>query len=180
MELKKLIEDAEKMVHAICDGLYNDVLKEKMNANEAWQKQIKRILENTAEETVILHPSMAARYLQEVQSLVQSFRSEEHRSQAAKMLRSLVDKIVLSPKMGSKELMIDLHGDLAGILTISAEKKTSEWDRQALIERAQAFVNSEDFSATSKSQGKLVADAGIEPNFLMFKMQEMAGNRHFL
>ncbi|GAB1364000.1 hypothetical protein MASR1M32_32360 [Rhodobacter sp.] len=42
---------------------------------------------------------------------------------AADVLRSLVKKIVLTPGAESGELQIEVHGDLAGILTIALERK---------------------------------------------------------
>ncbi|RJE82379.1 hypothetical protein D3P04_19785 [Paracoccus onubensis] len=39
------------------------------------------------------------------------------------MLRSLVQKIELTPDMEGHELQIEVHGDLAGILTIALERK---------------------------------------------------------
>ncbi len=47
---------------------------------------------------------------------------EETRAEAAGLLRSLIDKIVLKPQENGKEYAIDLHGDLAGILTIASVK----------------------------------------------------------
>ena len=40
---------------------------------------------------------------------------------AAQFLWSLVEKIVLTPKIGSGDLAIDLYGDLAGILEIASK-----------------------------------------------------------
>ena len=56
--------------------------------------------------------------------------------------RGLVDKIVLTPVDGKVE--IDVQGDLAGILMISAQKKNPAWGRGG-------------------SQVKMVAGAGFEP-----------------
>ena len=41
------------------------------------------------------------------------------RAEAGTILRSLIDKIMLTPKGGTKELSVDLVGDLAGILSIA-------------------------------------------------------------
>jgi hypothetical protein len=38
------------------------------------------------------------------------------------LIRSLVEKVVLTPDPESGELALDLHGDLAGILDIAANK----------------------------------------------------------
>jgi len=41
------------------------------------------------------------------------------RSEASQLLRTLVDKIVLTPKEDNQGLSIDLYGDLAGILNLA-------------------------------------------------------------
>ena len=41
-----------------------------------------------------------------------------------KTVRGLIEKIVLTPKDGEDELSLDLHGDLASILSIASEDKS--------------------------------------------------------
>lgn len=50
---------------------------------------------------------------------------EEHRTEAAALMRGLIDKIVLTPTEheGRKRLALDLHGDIAGILSMASESK---------------------------------------------------------
>jgi len=66
---------------------------------------------------------MALQYGKRVQQLYEALQDEEEekRIEAADILRSLVDKIVLRPVDGKVE--IDAQGDLAGILTIASERK---------------------------------------------------------
>jgi site-specific DNA recombinase len=47
---------------------------------------------------------------------------EGSRDQAFELIRSLVDKVVLTPVNG--KLRIDLHGELAGILRLCQDGKT--------------------------------------------------------
>ncbi|WP_376743390.1 hypothetical protein [Ensifer canadensis] len=49
------------------------------------------------------------------------YKEKEKRIEAASILRLVVDTIVLRPVEGKVE--IDVQGDLAGILTISAQTK---------------------------------------------------------
>ncbi|MFP3747902.1 hypothetical protein SB816_33090, partial [Achromobacter sp. SIMBA_011] len=67
---------------------------------------------------------------------------EEKRVEAADILRSLVDQIVLTPV--DDKMAIDVQGDLAGILTIAAQTKNPAGGRGG-------------------SQVKMVAGAGFEP-----------------
>jgi hypothetical protein len=66
------------------------------------------------------HPEMASFYREHVGQLHEALRdeSEPSRLRASEAIRSLVDKIVLTPIDG--ELAIDVHGALAGILHVAA------------------------------------------------------------
>ncbi len=88
---------------------------------------------------------MAAHYGSEVANLVQALTAEENRPEAADLLRSLLDRIELTPNIGGK-LDIDLYGDLAGILSLAANR-----DRPL------------EASDPSVQQVKVVAGAGFEP-----------------
>ena len=68
---------------------------------------------------------MAEHYRGEVARLHEALADEKHRHEAAEIIRSLVEKIVLNPAPEGADaaLTIDLHGDLAGILSLSAQTK---------------------------------------------------------
>ena len=51
---------------------------------------------------------------------------EAQRIEAAEIIRSLIDRIVLTP--GEDRIEIDVQGDLAGILTLSAQRKNRAAD----------------------------------------------------
>ena len=110
----------------------------------ARREELEAMLEGTTEEPVLLHPNMAAHYRAQVARLAEALNAEENRAEAADLLRSLIERIELTPKEGRLE--IDLKGDLAGILTLAANK-----DRP---------LNESD---PSVQQVKVVAGAGFEP-----------------
>jgi hypothetical protein len=85
------------------------------------REELEAVLSGTKEEPVLLHPNMAAEYRKQVANLAQLLNREEIRSEAANILRSLVDRIELKPNKQGK-LEIDLYGDLAGILTLAGKK----------------------------------------------------------
>lgn len=66
---------------------------------------------------------MAHHYRVQVAELYEALHddSDSKRMEAAGVLRSLVKEIVLTPEDG--HLQIDVRGDLAGILSISLERK---------------------------------------------------------
>src|SRR5690606_23831595 len=121
-----------------------DAINAKMVLLEQRKKELALFLAEADEPPPLLHPSMALQYRARVQQLYEALQGEDEaqRIEAADILRSLVDKIVLTPVDGKVE--IDVQGDLAGILMISAQTKNP-----AL--------------GAGLSQVKMVAGAGFEP-----------------
>ena len=70
-----------------------------------------------------MHPAIARRYPGELENLRNALDRKDGRSEAAEHLRALIDKIVLTPEKRREDLRIDLHGDLAGILSIASYKQ---------------------------------------------------------
>ena len=64
---------------------------------------------------------MALHYRQQVADLARVLNSDENRTEAADLLRSLIDRIELTPNPEGK-LDIDLYGDLAGILGLAGNR----------------------------------------------------------
>ena len=60
-------------------------------------------------------------YRSQVANLAQVLNQEENRGEAADILRSLIDRIELTPNRQGK-LDIDLYDDLAGILSLAGKK----------------------------------------------------------
>jgi hypothetical protein len=85
------------------------------------REEMEALLAGTKEVPVLLHPNMGAEYRKQVAALAQVLNREENRGEAADILRSFVDRIELRPNQQGM-LEIDLHGDLAGILTLAGKK----------------------------------------------------------
>jgi site-specific DNA recombinase len=120
---------------------------------------------------------MATFYREQVAALHVALGDEhgEGRDAAAERLRTLVDKIILTPVDG--KLAIDVHGDLGGILAIAHEKasraeKEDASQGSAALETRSRFNSPKNkgrtltgaaFAAELAKQVKLVAGAGFEP-----------------
>jgi len=116
-EQAKLEREKAKLIQSIKDGVPGAMLKDDAIRIEARMGELERILATTEEAPVLFHPNMAKRYHEEVQRLLGALNESEHRAEAAQIVRSLVEKIVLVPTEDRSELKIDLYGDLAGILS---------------------------------------------------------------
>lgn len=87
------------------------------------QVELDCLADTTEEAQPLFHSSMSSRYHEEVQHQVESLNAEEYRTEVAKLIRSLVHRIVLTSTAERNALMVYLHGDLAGILSISTEEE---------------------------------------------------------
>jgi site-specific DNA recombinase len=92
---------------------------------EARKGELERVLTEAAEPPPLLHPEMATFYREQVAALHSALGDTEgaDRAEAAERVRSLVGKIVLTPEDG--RLVIDVHGDLAGILAIAHGERST-------------------------------------------------------
>lgn len=143
-EIERTERELAKLLTAIKAGGPIEAIVEDMKRLEARKAELRAFLAEAEEPPPLLHPSMALQYRKRVQQFYEALQDEEEkkRIEAADILRSLVDQIVLTPVEGKVE--IDVQGDLAGILTISAQTKNPALGAEL-------------------SQVKMVAGAGFEP-----------------
>ena len=126
------------------DSISLDAVTERGGKLKARKAELKQFLSGADEPPPVLHPAMAGQYRLRVQQLYETLQddSEERRVEAAEVLRTLVEDIILTPVDGKIE--IDVRGDLAGILTLSVKKQNPA-------------------ALATGSQVKMVAGAGFEP-----------------
>ncbi len=112
----------------------------------AHKEKLEHALNKCPEIKPLFHPAMDSRFYQAVKNLRNGLNKEDSRSEASEHLRALVDKIVLTPKGGEKELSIDLYGDLAGILNMATENK--DMGKLSEINRIQLLPANDNISDT--------------------------------
>jgi len=120
-ELAKLARQRENLIQAIKDGVPASEVKDDLARVAARREELQAMLDGTKEEQVLLHPQMADHYRKQVAKLTAVLNDDENRAEAADIIRSLVERIELTPN-GDGKLDIDLFGDLAGILALAANK----------------------------------------------------------
>ncbi|MAN64405.1 MAG: hypothetical protein CMI60_20930 [Parvibaculum sp.] len=175
-ELKKVEAQIEKMVQAVMDGFYSPSMKEKMPVLEARKAELIRDLEHAEEPPALLHPNMALEYRSRVNGLFVALQDEQTRLEASDDIRALVGRIVVSPGEDDKANLW-LEGDLAGILTLAAGRKTpAHPDDERVLTSLGAGTNSKRSQQNEKSRPQgaagsaapevltsLVAGTGFEP-----------------
>jgi DNA invertase Pin-like site-specific DNA recombinase len=143
-ELARIERDLEKLVQALLDGVPAAAVKAKMEKLEARKAELATGLAVAEAPPTLLHPRMAEIYRRKVADLRTALNSDDvTRVEAAGILRSLIDAIVLIPEGG--ELKIELRGALAGILSVATNEKSPS--------KTDGLV----------SQVEMVAGVGFEP-----------------
>lgn len=139
-ELEKIDRQEKRMVQAIMDGFANETLKVQMNALADRKRELKRLLAGQVKAPTLLYPSMAQRYREEVTGLIDALNDEKHRPEAARLIRSLIKEIVITPQNDSKRVIVDIHGDLAGILNMANGKPDAHAENELDLKHIQLMV----------------------------------------
>ncbi len=148
-ELERTKQSIENMLDQMMyQGVDPRLLKDRVNALGARRFELEALLQSTPEAPILFHPNMSQHYAAEVQNLIGTLNDADHRAEAANTLRGLIDRIELTPNAEGTELIVDLYGDLAGILQIATNGD---------LEVAQSKT------APRGGGSKLVAGTGFEP-----------------
>ncbi len=159
-EQAKLAKERENIIQAIKDGVPGALVKDDLTSLSARSEELEEILSSAPKSPrPLLHPTMARRYREEVRDLQKSLNDESKRGEAAELLRGLIEKIVLTPVAGEKELSLDLYGDLAGILRAASKENSMKKFAPKEKRPGQIAVN-DNYPPKSLA---LVAGAGFEP-----------------
>ena len=145
-ELAQTQRALDRLVQALIDGAPASIVSAKIEELEAKRTRLEAELVDQSAPPPALHPKLAGLYREKVCNLAAALKTPEARADAAQSLRGLIDKIVLTP--ASDGYCIDLHGDLAGILTLASAVS----DKTAVA-----------FGPSAVSQLSLVAGVGFEP-----------------
>lgn len=140
-ELEQVERDRKKLVKSILDGVPGHVLKDEAIRIVTRKEELEAFLSQTRERPVLFHPNMGERYRQEIGRLIETLNDKEHRVEAHEIIRSLVDRIVLTPNAATGRPQLDLVGDLAGILGIAAHRERSEVSRELSVFNLEHFPN---------------------------------------
>jgi hypothetical protein len=120
LELARVETQNRAIIDAVKNGLFHDSMCEELTRLEARKSELKADLATAPDPAPLLHPALAEVYKQRVTGLREALDSDDAREEAAEILRSLIDRIVLTPTDGG--LAVDLHGELAAILRFAQSR----------------------------------------------------------
>ena len=130
-ELARVERQIRAIIEAVKEGMRTPGMKDELLALEARKSELAAVVKQAPEPAPRLHPRLADIYGDKVERLWDSLNAEGTRAEAAEALRSLIEEIRLVPE--DDHLEIELAGDLAGILALTAgSKKPVTMDRDGL------------------------------------------------
>ncbi len=140
-ELAKVEQEIREIIDAIKAGIRSATMAAEIETLERRRAVLQKHLGAKPTEPVRLHPNLGEIYHRKVEALREALDRDDTRSEAATILRGLIDEIRLTPDDG--QLGIYLVGNLAKILDLCAKKNPG--------------------STGTGLQITLVAGAGFEP-----------------
>jgi site-specific DNA recombinase len=120
-ELATVERQIVAIIDAIKDGLRTPSMKQELLGLEARKQELAAEMKQAPAPAPRLHPKLAELYRDRVERLHDELNRPELRSEAAQVLRGLIDEVRLIPENGRLE--IELVGELAGILALAADSK---------------------------------------------------------
>jgi len=122
-EIRRIDRRLDALMNMIFDGGAAQRINTEMLQLERRKEELQAHLADAEEPPPLLHPEMASYYRTQVAELYDALQEETEASRlkTGEVLRSLVKEIILTPK--DDELLIDVQGDLSGILSISLKSK---------------------------------------------------------
>ena len=121
-EFDKITRQFDRLVEAIANGADALALNARLKFLEERQQQVSQDLDaGTEKSEPLIHPNLAELYRRKVADLADAIHAPENRDEAFEVIRSLIDRVVLTPTEDA--LRIDLEGDLAGILSLCDSSK---------------------------------------------------------
>jgi hypothetical protein len=96
-ELDRVNHDLDRLVQALLDGTPARTVKDRMAQLEARKDVLEAHLAQGEDVKVTMPPSMAGRYREQVAALREALNREDCQAKAAEIMRTLIDKIELTP-----------------------------------------------------------------------------------
>ena len=119
---------------------------------------------NAVEEApALLHPRMAQYYQRQITRLVEALRHHEKPLESVEGLRSLIEKVVLTPTDEGRGLRVDILGDAGRIMEIAREGEKDNISSNLAAKRAKAVGPPAPRLERTGVALKAVGPVGLEP-----------------
>ena len=115
-ELRKVSVKLDGLYDAIADGLRTKGLRSKLEELEKHQRDLQCKLTEAPPSQPRLHPNLAKLYRERVENLHAALSDPQARTEAAEILRSLVEKITV--KHDKTGVEVELVGDIVQLISL--------------------------------------------------------------
>jgi site-specific DNA recombinase len=115
-ELQKISTKLDGLYNAIADGLRTKGLRTKLEQLEKQQSELQDKLTEVPPPQPRLHPNLAKLYRERVENLHAALSDPQSRTEAAEILRSLVEKITVKHDKNGVE--VELVGDIVKLVSL--------------------------------------------------------------
>ncbi len=160
-ELAKVEKQINALVDAIKDGLRSAAMSTELERLEKRKVALHDVLVNHRPTPPRLHPRLADVYKAKVADLHAALNEPAIRTEAAEILRTLIEAVRLVPEDG--HLAIELEGDLAAILTLGRGHDPRRLAELAQMQKAPLISGASSSASDPVLQGTMVAGTGFEP-----------------
>jgi site-specific DNA recombinase len=123
-ELDRATRQIGRLVDAIANGADARALQSKLKNLESEQERLTAELASHDCPQTLIHPNLALVDRQKVERLGGALHDAQHGREAFELVRSLISEVRLVPADGT--LLLELEGDLAGIVAISESAKPGQ------------------------------------------------------
>jgi len=113
------------VLSAIEAGAFSETLRARLDELEGRKAELKATLSAATEAAppARLHPASAELYRSRVAELEAALNDPEFKTEAAEMLRGLIERVVLTPDEAAQDgLRVELYGDLAELMALPARE----------------------------------------------------------
>ncbi len=121
--LAKAERSIKAILDAIEDGRYQRSMLDRLDELEKQKDQIAARLAKAPQPLPRIHPNVAGIYRTKIQRLEDALARPDDAREAAEAMRTLIEKIVLTPGAKHGEVKAELHGELAAILALTSGQK---------------------------------------------------------
>jgi len=143
-DIEKVDRDLSRLIDAIKSGVPGEAVKDEIMTLNDRKIELKAKLNDVPAPKPRLHPNLADVYRHKVENLIEALNAPDTVSEAADVIRTLIEAVRLTPKDG--KLSIELYGELAALLSLGMQPK-----------------NKHPRGDTSGVQVTMVAGRGFEP-----------------
>ena len=130
--LAEVQKQLEGLITAISEGLRAPGLQQRLDSLEAEKAKLEQQFLLPEPSPVRFHPNLSEVYRRRIEKLHEALKNEETRTPALELISSLVEKIVVKPKVGGG-FVIELIGEIAKMVEIALENDHVQTKRRTAL-----------------------------------------------